>query len=130
MGVALPMWFYYEAVAKGSRLDVSSKRQVVVRIQFHREDRPLYSVAILTVDKVGRPAPLGLHASSNEVGFCHAIAFDEAEGRVSGLCVESVDADDRARLTMVSPDIFPNRVLYRGIGAVREADICVGRQTC
>ena len=41
LGVSLPLWFYYEAVAKGGCLDVPSKRQVVLLIQFHREDRLL-----------------------------------------------------------------------------------------
>jgi len=41
VGVSLSVWFYYEAVAKGGRLDVPSKRQAVILIQFHREDGPL-----------------------------------------------------------------------------------------
>jgi len=124
------MWFYYEAVAKGSRQDAPSKRQVVIRIQLHRKDRPLwgYSADDHIVPEFRCPAPLGLIFSPDKVGFCHTVTFDETEGGVSDLCVEFVDPDDCARVRLVGPDIPPNGVLDGGIGAVSETDICVCSQ--
>ena len=60
------------------------------------------------------------------MGFCQPVAIDETEGGVCSLCVELVDPEDCTGMWLVGPDIPPDRVLYRDIGAVGEADICVG----
>jgi len=131
LGASWSEWFYYDAVAEGGRLDVPSERQVVIFIQFHREDGPpgVCSTDDLVVNEFGCSAPFGLYSPPNKVGFCHPVTFDETEGGVRGLCVKLVDPDDCARMWLVGPDIPPHRVLYGGKGTVGKAEMCVRRQT-
>ena len=91
---------------------------MVILIQFHREDGPFGSLAGDLASEFGCSAPFGLHSPPNKVRFCHPVTFDETEGGVGGLCVKLMDPEDCVRMWLVGPDIPPNRVLYRGIGAV------------
>ena len=100
---------------RGGRLDVPSKRQVVILIQFHRKDGPLgVCFADDLASEFGCSAPFGLHSPPNKVRFCHPVTFDETERGVRGLCVELVGPEDCARIWLVGPDIPPHRVLYGG----------------
>ena len=126
MGVALSEWFYNEAVAKGGRLDVPSEREVVIFIQFHREDGPFRDLAGDLANEFGCSVPFGLHSSPNKMGSCHPVAIDETERGIRVLCVELVDPEDCAGIWLVGPYIPPDRELYRSVRAVRESNICVG----
>ena len=78
LGTSLSVWFHYEAITKGSRFDAPSECQVVVRVEFHRENRSLWGCPtyFAVSSKLECPVPFGLRSSPDKVGFCHPVAFN------------------------------------------------------
>jgi len=111
--ISLSAWFHYEAISKGSRFDAPSECQVVIRIQFHREDRSLWVFVLSFVNpsNLGCPLPFGIHSSPDEVGFCYPVATNFIKRRVCFERVELVDPSDLPCPLLIRPYLLTCGVL-------------------